>query len=66
MLDLKFVRTNPEIIKEALKKRNSNVSLEGFLKQEEDRRKLLFEVESLKAKRNTVSEEVGRRKKHEH
>jgi len=63
MLDLKFVRTNPDLVKEALKKRNSNVSLEDFLKQEEERRKLLFEVESLKAKRNTVSEEVGRRKK---
>ncbi|BAE81797.1 serine--tRNA ligase [Desulfitobacterium hafniense] len=64
MLDLKFVRTNPEVVKEALKKRNSNVSLDAFLEQEEERRKLLFEVESLKAKRNTVSEEVGRRKKH--
>lgn len=63
MLDLKFVRTNPEIVKEALMKRNSNVSLDEFLKQEEDRRKLLFDVESLKAKRNTVSEEVGRLKK---
>ncbi|ACL18078.1 seryl-tRNA synthetase [Desulfitobacterium hafniense DCB-2] len=64
MLDLKFVRTNPEVVKEALKKRNSNVSLDAFLEQEEERRKLLFEVESLKAQRNTVSEEVGRRKKH--
>lgn len=63
MLDLKFVRTNPEIVKEALRKRNSNVSLDDFLKQEEDRRRLLFDVETLKAKRNTVSEEVGRRKK---
>lgn len=63
MLDLKFVRSNPEIVKEALKKRNSSVSLEDFLKQEEDRRRILFDVESLKAKRNTVSEEVGRRKK---
>ncbi|AGA67587.1 seryl-tRNA synthetase [Desulfitobacterium dichloroeliminans LMG P-21439] len=63
MLDLKFVRTNPEVVKEALQKRNSNVSLDEFLNQEEERRKLLFDVETLKAKRNTVSEEVGRRKK---
>ncbi|MGI1657539.1 MAG: serine--tRNA ligase [Desulfitobacterium sp.] len=63
MLDLKFVRTNPEVVKDALQKRNSNVSLDEFLKQEEERRKLLFDVETLKAKRNTVSEEVGRRKK---
>lgn len=63
MLDLKFVRTHPEIIKEALRKRNSSVNLDEFLNHEENHRKLLFEVENLKAQRNTVSEEVGRRKK---
>lgn len=63
MLDLKFVRTNPEVVKEALKKRNSSLNLDEFLVHEEDRRKLLFEVENLKAQRNTVSEEVGRRKR---
>lgn len=63
MLDLKFVRSNPEIIKEALQKRNSSLSLDKFLEQEEQRRKILFDVEKLKAQRNSVSEEVGRRKK---
>lgn len=63
MLDLKFVRSNPEIVKEALKKRNSSLSLDEFLRHEEERRRILFEVENLKAKRNNVSEEVGRRKK---
>lgn len=63
MLDLKFVRTHPEIVKEALEKRNSSVNLDEFLNHEENHRKLLFEVENLKAKRNTVSEEVGRLKK---
>jgi seryl-tRNA synthetase len=63
MLDLKFVRSNPEIVKEALKKRNSTLSLDEFLRHEEERRKILFDVEALKAKRNSVSEEVGRRKK---
>lgn len=62
MLDLKFVRSNPDKVKEALQKRHSNVSLDEFLGQEEERRKLLFEVENLKARRNSVSEEVGRRK----
>lgn len=63
MLDLKFVRSNPEIVKDALQKRNSSLSLDEFLKHEEERRKLLFDVETLKAQRNSVSEEVGRRKK---
>jgi len=63
MLDLKFVRNNPEVVKEALQKRHVSISLDHFLKQEEERRKLLFEVETLKARRNSVSEEVGRLKK---
>lgn len=63
MLDLKFVRNNPEVVKAALKKRQVSISLDHFLTQEEERRRLLFEVENLKARRNSVSEEVGRLKK---
>lgn len=63
MLDIKFVRNNPEIVKEALKKRGSNISLEPFLQLDERRRKMLTEVEQLKNKRNIVSQEIGRLKK---
>ncbi len=63
MLDLKFVRNNPEVVKEALQKRHVSISLDQFLIQEEERRRLLFEIETLKARRNSVSEEVGRLKK---
>lgn len=63
MLDLKSVRNNPEIVKEALKKRHSDINLDEFLRQEEKRRQILFEVENLKAERNKVSEEVAKLKK---
>ncbi|MGI6450796.1 MAG: serine--tRNA ligase [Desulfitobacteriia bacterium] len=63
MLDLKFVRGNPDIVKEALAKRHADIDLDGFLQLEERRRQLLFEVETLKAERNKVSEEVARLKK---
>ncbi|MEG6617116.1 serine--tRNA ligase [Peptococcaceae bacterium 1198_IL3148] len=63
MLDIKLVRSNPELVKEALKNRGVNVSLDEFLKLDEERRKILVEVEQLKNKRNVVSEEVGRLKK---
>lgn len=51
------------MVREALNKRNSSLNLDEFLSHEENYRKVLFEVENLKAQRNTVSEEVGRRKK---
>lgn len=63
MLDLKFVRSNPDVVKDALTKRHSDINLDEFLKQEEERRRILYEVENLKAERNRVSEEVGRLKK---
>ncbi len=63
MLDVKFVRNNPEVVQEALKKRGSDISLEPFLRLDERRRKLLTEAEQLKNQRNVVSEEIGRRKK---
>ncbi|MBO8170018.1 MAG: serine--tRNA ligase [Thermoanaerobacteraceae bacterium] len=63
MLDIKFVRSNPDVVTEGLRKRGSDISLDNFLKLDEKRRNLLNEVEKLKNKRNTVSEEIGRRKR---
>ena len=63
MLDIKFVRSNPEAVKEALAKRGAIVGMDKFLALEEKRRQKLMEVEQLKNKRNTVSEEIGRLKK---
>ncbi len=63
MLDLKFVRSNPDKVKEALNKRGTAVGLDKFLALDEQRRQKLVQVEQLKNKRNTVSEEVGRLKK---
>ena len=63
MLDIKFIRQNPDIVAESLKKRGSEASLEEFLKQDEKRRNMLFEVEKLKNIRNQESEEIARKKK---
>ncbi|TLM98514.1 serine--tRNA ligase, partial [bacterium] len=63
MLDIKFVRSNPEVVKEALQKRGAAVGLDKFLALEEERRQKIVGVEQLKNKRNTVSEEIGRLKK---
>ncbi len=63
MLDMKFVRENPEKVQEALKKRNNPLTLDGFLKLEKERRETLGEVETLKAERNAASKEISRKKK---
>lgn len=63
MLDLKLIRSNPEKVSEALKKRGEGVSLDNILALDEKRRSKLVQVEELKKKRNSVSEEIGRKKK---
>jgi seryl-tRNA synthetase len=63
MLDSKFVRENPDKVAAALKNRGLDLSLDEFLALEKQRRELLAEVEALKSKRNTVSQEISRLKK---
>lgn len=63
MLDIKFIRSNPETVVEAMKTRGMNLDLSEFLALDEKRRKILSEVEQLKSKRNTVSKEIGMMKK---
>ncbi|HZJ85313.1 MAG TPA: serine--tRNA ligase [Syntrophomonadaceae bacterium] len=63
MLDYKLIRANPELVKDGLSKRNIADGLEKYIELDEDRRKILIEVEELKKFRNSSSQEVGRLKK---
>lgn len=63
MLDMKFVRENPELVMDAMRKRNANINLDEFLKLEKQRRELTLQVEALKSQRNTASQEIGKMKK---
>lgn len=63
MLDQKFVRKNPDVLREALKRRKSAVDVDAFLALDAKRRGIIAEVEELKSERNTVSKEIGKRKK---
>ena len=62
MLDIKFVRANPQIVEDALINRGGHITLGDFLRLEENRRLTLGKTEELKAERNRVSKEVGRLK----
>lgn len=63
MLDLKFVRKNPEVVRTALEKRGFDFNLGNLLDADEEWRQMLFTVEQLKSRRNSVSEEIARLKK---
>ncbi|NLC12339.1 MAG: serine--tRNA ligase [Firmicutes bacterium] len=63
MLDLKFVRENPQLVEEAMRNKGEEADLEEFLRLDEKRRSLLAKVEALKNKRNTVSRQIGELKR---
>ena len=63
MLDIKRIRQNPQELIDALKARNKDISLDTFLKEDEERRALMAEVEEKKALRNQTSKKIGLAKK---
>lgn len=63
MLDIKLIRQNPEFVQEALKKRNSSLTLDEVLACDERRREILVTVEQLKKSQNDASKLIPRYKK---
>jgi seryl-tRNA synthetase len=60
MLDMKFIRENLDEAERRLSTRGGASFLEGFRELDDKRLKLLREGESLKALRNTVSDEIAK------
>lgn len=65
MLDLAFVRDNLPLVEEKLRQRGMNPSeiLGNFLQVDSQRRQLITELETMKARRNRVSEDIAKLKK---
>jgi seryl-tRNA synthetase len=65
MHDLQFVRTNFALIEDRLRARGQDpqAMLGNFRTLDEERRQRITDAETLKAQRNALSEEVGRRKR---
>ncbi len=58
MLDIKFIREHADLVKEGARKKRIPIDLDRLLALDEERRKLLAEVESLRAERNRRSKEI--------
>lgn len=52
MLDIQFVRENPDLVQEKAKQKGYKVDVKELLKVDEERRNLLVELEDARAKRN--------------
>lgn len=61
MLDIKMIRDKPDVARERLASRGAgdDARIDEILAADEQRRKLLSEVEALKSQRNRASKEIG-------
>lgn len=59
MLDIKFIRENPDAVKKALAVRGSEADLDGLLELDHLRRAAITEAEELKGERNAASKNIG-------
>ena len=60
MLDPKFIRENPDIVRQSLKNRSDNPNLiDDFLELDAQRKKIVQEVETLKNEKNEASKKIG-------
>lgn len=60
MLDIAFIRNNPEVVKEGVRKKRMKVDIDEILSIDNDIRFLKTEVETLRADRNRISKDVSR------
>lgn len=59
MLDINLLRENINFVAQTLKNKKFDLNVDNFLQLEEKRKLLQIEVESLQAKRNSLSKEIG-------
>ena len=62
MLDVKFIRENPELVQSDAAKKGYDISIKDLLKQDETRRKLKTEADEIRKNRNAINEEIKQAK----
>jgi len=59
MLDIKFIRENQDLVKQSVKNRALKLDIDGLIKIDDSRRKVLAELEELRNQRNKANDEIG-------
>ena len=63
MLDIKFIRENAEIVKEAIKNKNESANIDEILNLDKKKRELQFKFDNLRAEQKRVSLDIPELKK---
>ncbi len=60
MLDIKFIRDNSDIIKEAVKKKHVDLSVDKLIEVDDKRRDLLREIETERSRHNQINNNIAK------
>ncbi|PZS03911.1 MAG: serine--tRNA ligase, partial [Candidatus Chloroheliales bacterium] len=60
MLDIKLLRDNPELVRDAMRRRHQEAPIDEILELDKRRRELLTDADRLRAEVNSISKQVGR------
>jgi seryl-tRNA synthetase len=58
MLDIKFIRANPEKVKEACRKKQAKIDIDRLLEIDKKRKELMLAIEDTRAKKNRANEKI--------
>jgi seryl-tRNA synthetase len=62
MLEIKFVSQNLEIVQKAMDARGHDADLQAFKKCDDERRSILQTIETLRHRRNVVTDQIAEMK----
>lgn len=63
MLDIKLIRTQPDVVKAALARRKMDIDIDLLLDYDKQKREIMYQTEQLKAQQNEVSKKIPVMKK---
>ena len=63
MLDLKWIRDNPEAVKKSLAERSAKFDLDGLLRKDAENRKRVQELEAIRHEKRVASDAIGKLKR---
>ena len=63
MLEIKFIRQNLTEVKQAMANRGDRLDLDALIGADDNRKKMLLEIEALRHQRNVVSDQIAKMKK---
>ena len=62
MLDIKFIRENPKLVKEGIKRKQVEVDIDQLLEVDKKRRETMTALEDMRAQKNKASKEISKLK----